>query len=278
MESIIKDLQTFFSQGDKLETLMRVGLILVVGFVILNILKSLIVKSIRQKASSQTVMITRKAIFYSGAFIILFMALREAGLDLNILLGTAGVAGIAIGFASQTSVSNVISGVFLMSEKTFEVDDIIQVGDKTGIVMSIDLLSVKIRTFSNTLIRIPNEKLINSEVTNITRFPIRRLDINLLIHFTENITKVKELLLTIAEKNPFCLSNPEPLFIINGYGDHGMNIFFGVWFEKQDFLNLKNSMLQEIQECFNEQGIRIPRQSLELYPRETSNDPIRSAT
>ncbi|AHC16789.1 mechanosensitive ion channel family protein [Salinispira pacifica] len=278
MESIVKDLQNFFTQGEKLETLIRVGLILFIGFVILNIIKSLIVKSIRQKASSQTVMITRKLIFYSGAFIILFMALREAGLDLNILLGTAGVAGIAIGFASQTSVSNIISGVFLMSEKTLEVDDIIQVGDKTGIVMSIDLLSVKIRTFSNTLIRIPNEKLINSEVTNITRFPIRRLDINLLIHFDENITRIKDLLLDLAEKNSFCLSNPEPLFVNNGYGEHGINIFFGVWFEKQDFLKLKNSILQEIQERFQEHGVHIPRQSLELYTRETGNDPIRSGT
>jgi small-conductance mechanosensitive channel len=108
--------------------LLRIALILVIGFTILNIVKVLIVRNIRERTSAQTLMLTRKVIIYTGGFIIVFMALREAGLNLNILLGTAGVAGIAIGFASQTSVSNIISSLFLISEKPFEVNDVITVG------------------------------------------------------------------------------------------------------------------------------------------------------
>ena len=76
-------------------------------------------------------------------------------------------------FASQTSVSNIISGIFLISEQPFQVGDLIKVGETKGVVLSIDLLSIKLRTFDNQLVRIPNENLIKNELSNITRFPIR---------------------------------------------------------------------------------------------------------
>ena len=184
--------------------------------------------------------------------------------DRNILLGTAGVAGIAIGFASQTSVSNMISGLFLISEKPFEVNDVITVAGSTGIVMSIDLLSVKIRTFANTFIRIPNETIIKTEVTNITRFPIRRLDINLRVGFDEDIEKVRNLLLEICAENSNILDNPAPLFIFNGFGESAIELFFGVWFDKDSYIAAKNSILLQIKDRFRAEGISIPYPGIRL--------------
>ena len=154
-------------------------------------------------------MIVRKGIFYTGAFIILITVLRLMGFKLTALLGAAGIAGIAIGFASQTSISNIISGLFLISEKPFAVDDVIKVGDTMGIVLSIDLLSIKIRTFDNLYIRIPNEKIIKEELINVTRFPIRRLNIDISVSYKEDLSKVKGILMEIARNNPYCLENPE---------------------------------------------------------------------
>ena len=100
-------------------------------------------------------------------------------IDLTALLGAAGIAGLTIGVASKNSVGNIISGIFLISEKSFQVGDVVKIKDKTGIVYSIDLLSIKLRTFDNLYVRIPNENIINSDVTTVTRFPIRRMDINI---------------------------------------------------------------------------------------------------
>lgn len=107
-------------------------------------------------------------------------------------LRAAGIAGIAIGFASQTSISNIISGLFLISEKPFAVNDVIKAGDTTEIVLSIDLLSIKMRTFDNLYIRVPNEKIIKEELTNVTRFPIRRLNIDISVAYKEDLARVKE--------------------------------------------------------------------------------------
>jgi small-conductance mechanosensitive channel len=251
-------------EPENLEKIFAVAIILVVGFAVLNIIKVLIVRNLRQRLSAQTLMLVRKVIVYTGGFIVVFVALRQAGLDLNILLGTAGVAGIAIGFASQTSVSNMISGLFLISEKPFEVNDVITVAGSTGIVMSIDLLSVKIRTFANTFIRIPNETIIKTEVTNITRFPIRRLDINLRVGFDEDIEKVRNLLLEICAENSNILDNPAPLFIFNGFGESAIELFFGVWFDKDSYIAAKNSILLQIKDRFRAEGISIPYPGIRL--------------
>jgi small-conductance mechanosensitive channel len=251
-------------EPENLEKIFAVAIILVVGFAVLNIIKVLIVRNLRQRLSAQTLMLVRKVIVYTGGFIVVFVALRQAGLDLNILLGTAGVAGIAIGFASQTSVSNMISGLFLISEKPFEVNDVITVAGSTGIVMSIDLLSVKIRTFANTFIRIPNETIIKTEVTNITRFPIRRLDINLRVGFDEDIEKVRNLLLEICAENSNILDNPAPLFIFNGFGESAIELFFGVWFDKDSYIAAKNSILLQIKDRFRAEGISIPFPGIRL--------------
>ena len=119
-------------------------------------------------------------------------ALRELGFKLSVLLGAAGVLTVAVGFASQTSASNIISGLFLLGERPFSVGDVIRVGSTTGEVLSIDLLSAKLRTFENLFVRIPNETLIKSEVTNLSRLPVRRLDLKIGIAYKEEVGENKE--------------------------------------------------------------------------------------
>ena len=250
---------------DTLLTVLRVVIIAVAGFVLLKILNFSIGRTIKKRFSQQTAMLIKKGIFYAGAFIILVTVLRQLGFKLTALLGAAGIAGIAIGFASQTSVSNIISGLFLISEKPFAVGDIIKAGGTTGIILSIDLLSVKIRTFDNLFIRIPNEQLIKQEVTNVTRFPIRRLNIDVSIAYKDDIGKAQEVLLDVAKNNPYCLDNPEPYFVIKEFGAHGIDLMLGAWFSKPDYTALKNSIMPEIKERFDGEGIEIPFPHVSVY-------------
>ena len=250
---------------DFLMSALRVVIVLVAGFIILKIVNFSVGRVTKKRFSQQTAMLVKKGIFYIGAFIILVSVLRQLGFKLTALLGAAGIAGIAIGFAAQTSVSNIISGLFLISEKPFAVGDVIKVGGTMGIILSIDLLSVKLRTFDNLYVRIPNEQLIKTEVTNITRFPIRRMDIDVSVSYKDDLAMVKGLLLDIAKKNPYCLDNPEPFFIIKEFGDHGIEILLGAWFSKTDYVQLKNSLMVEIKKQFDERGIEIPFPHISVY-------------
>ena len=228
--------------ADKLIIILRSALLIFLGLPIIFFLSKWLRKSLTKKFTAQQAMIFEKIIFYSGIIIILISVLNDFGFKLSHLLGAAGIIGIAVGFASQTSVSNIISGFFLIGEKPFEVNDVIKVGDTTGVVLSIDTLSVKLRTFDNKFVRIPNETLIKSEFTNITKFPIRRVDLNLGVAYKEDIGKVRTVLKDIALKNPLCLNEPEPVIILSGFGSSSVDIFFGVWAVKTDWLKLKNSI------------------------------------
>ena len=248
-----------------LVSLIRFGVLLFLGFPALFLLSKWVRKYTSQKFSPQQGMIFSKLVLYTGVVIIVFSVLSELGFKLTHLLGAAGIIGIAVGFASQTSMSNIISGLFLIAEKPFQVDDIITVQNITGIVLSIDILSVKLRTFDNKYIRIPNETIIKSDVTNVTHFPIRRVDLNVGVAYKEDIARVREVLLDVAKKNPLCLNEPEPLVIFSGFGNSSLDLKLLVWAVKSDWLSLKNKIAEEIKKRFDQEGIEIPFPHLSLY-------------
>jgi len=224
---------------------------------------------------AQRTMLLRRIPFYGIVGLFAASALMELGFDLGVLLGAAGILTVALGFASQTSASNVISGLFLLGERPFSVGDIIRVNGTTGEVLSVDLLSVKMRTFDNLFVRIPNETMIKSEVTNLLRFPIRRVDLQVGVAYKEDLREVREVLMDVADRNPLCLEEPAPLIIFQGYGDSSINHQFSVWAKREHFLELRNSIPLEIKEAFDENDIEIPFPHRTLYTgAETAPFPV----
>ena len=244
----------------------RVAVTIVIGLVLVRLLAVVSQRYIMKKSTLQRQMIVRKIISYTGFSLVLMAVLGELGVKLTALLGAAGIVGIAVGFASQTSVSNIISGLFLISEKPFAIGDVLRIGTTTGIIQSIDLLSIKIRTFDNLFVRIPNEKILSSEVTNITRFPIRRMDIVFQVDYEQDLSRVHRILAEIADANPWSLDEPEPAIMLNEFKESGIEVMLGLWFAKSDFVALKNSIMQEVSARFGAERIRFahPRRSLRV--------------
>jgi len=262
--------------GQMVNSILRIVAILVLGIPLLHLLSLLAAKLTKKRFSEHSGILVRKLLGYTGYIILLIMVLNQLGVKLAALLGAAGIAGIAIGFAAQTSVSNVISGIFLLSEKPFQVGDLIKVGETLGVVHSIDLLSIKLRKLDNLFIRIPNETIIKTEVTNITRFPIRRMDIDIGVAYKEDVGKVKEVLADLASKNPYCLDEPVPLILFKNFGNSALEFLYGLWFFKTDYLALRNSIMQEIKERFDAEGIEIPFPHRTLYTGSATDPfPIR---
>jgi small-conductance mechanosensitive channel len=216
-------------------------------------------------ADTHQEILVRRVVFYGVAGLFVASALSELGVDLSILLGAAGILTVAIGFASQTSASNIISGLFLIGEKPFAVGDVIRVNGTVGEVLSIDLMSVKLRTFDNLFVRIPNETMIKTEVTNLQRFPIRRYDLQVGVAYNEDIREVRDVLMEVADANPLCLEEPAPLIIFQGYGDSALQHQFSVWAKTENYLELRNTIPVEVKEAFDERGIEIPYPHRTLY-------------
>jgi small-conductance mechanosensitive channel len=214
--------------------------------------------SVLARASAQHRMLGRRIAFYSLLSLGAVSALRELGFELNALLGAAGVMTVALGFAAQTSTSNFIAGLFLIGERPFVLGDVIRIGDTTGEVLSIDLLSVKLRTFDNLFVRVPNETVVKSQVTNLTHFPIRRLDLTINVPYSADLSRVRELLMSVAHDNPLALDEPKPLLIIQGFGDSAVKVQLSTWAASDNYVALKNQVHEAIKRGFERAGIELP--------------------
>ncbi|WP_018935725.1 mechanosensitive ion channel family protein [Thioalkalivibrio sp. ALJ24] len=236
----------------------RAAIYLGVGLLLARVVSRTLIRVAGRHLDAQQAMLVRRIGFYLVLVLAGVSALRELGFDLTVLLGAAGILTVAIGFASQTSASNLISGLFLIGERPFAVGDVVRVGDVTGEVLSIDMLSVKLRTFENLMVRVPNETLVKSQLTNLTRFPIRRLDMQIGVAYHADIVRVREILMDVADREPLCLEEPRPLFIFLEFGDSALKLQFSVWAKRENFLDLRNRMHIAVKKAFDEAGIEIP--------------------
>ncbi|HEY0924157.1 mechanosensitive ion channel family protein [Rheinheimera pacifica] len=252
-------------QSEQASHLLKATILLLAGFVVAGLASRAIGRILIKNFSQHHVVLFKRLVYWLLLALFIASALKQLGFSLSVLLGAAGVLSVALGFASQTSASNLISGLFLIGEQPFQLGDTIKVGNTTGEVLSIDLLSVKLRTFDNLYVRIPNESLIKSEMTNLTRFPIRRFDLLIGVAYKENISQVRQVMLNVADNNPLCLDEPGPIFLFLGFGDSSLNIQFSVWAKRENFRDLRNSLQEEIKLAFDQTGIEIPFPQRTVY-------------
>ncbi|MCB5265023.1 MAG: mechanosensitive ion channel family protein [Candidatus Cloacimonetes bacterium] len=263
-----------FITPERISLLIRVGLMLLIGIPLIGLIKKVVNRLLSDKLTRQSEVMILRSVKYTLVLLLLMMILNEFGFKISAILGAAGIFGVAIGFASQTSISNIISGIFLISEKPFLIGDSIEVNDKVGTVQSIDLLSIKLKTFDGRFVRVPNEAMIKNDVINLTRFEIRRAQIKIGVAFKSDLRKVMAILKDIADTAPGALKEPAPMLLLDGFGDSSININFGVWTATSNVFNMKNELIFAVIDRFNQEGIEIPFPHVSLYSKEAS-EPIK---
>lgn len=241
---------------------------LVAGLFAARLLSNVVRRQVERRTDRTTGMISQKLVFYGLIFLAFLVVLRELDVSLGALLAAGGLIGVALGFASQTAVSNIISGIFLMFERPFEVADIIRVDTAAGVVQSIDLLSTKIRTFDNLYWRIPNEKLLKNDITTITKYDIRRLDVVTSISYEDDIGRARSVLEDCAEEYHLILGDPEPVTLVNAMGDSGIELTLRCWFHKPNYLEVMSEITRRVKVALEEAGCTIPFPHRTVYVRE----------
>lgn len=276
MQDIFNELTHYFSSKRMLVWGTSIAL-LVVGILVSRLLAFVVGRVAQQSTGPRQAVVIRRLAYYAFLVVAWSMVLQRLGFDLKVLLGAAGVLTVAVGFASQTSASNIISGLFLLGERPFVMGDFIQVDDIVGEVISIDLLSVRIRTYDNLAVRVPNETLLKTSFTNLTHFPIRRLDIHLGVSYHEDIEHVREVLMRVADANPLCLDEPSPIFLFNGFEESSLSVQFSVWGTRDDYWHLLTSMYIAIKRAFDAEKIVIPYPQRTVHMSQRTESPVFSA-
>ena len=199
---------------------------------IIGIIFRIIAKAIRRvpesKLPAQRSTVILRFLKYCFYVIAVLYILSLFGINLKAIWGAAGIAGVAIGFAAQTSVSNLISGLFVLTEGSIHVGDTIIVGDVTGIVDEVKLLSVRVHTYDNQMVRIPNSTIINSNLTNNSYHNKRRLTLKVGVDYSTDMRKALETLQKAPSLCPTVLEDPAPAVWFDGFDASSINLVIAV--------------------------------------------------
>ncbi len=235
---------------------------------IIAIIFRIITKAIRRvpeaKLPAQRSTVILRFLKYIFYVIAVLYILSLFGINLKAIWGAAGIAGVAIGFAAQTSVSNLISGLFVLTEGSIHVGDTIIVGDVTGIVDEVKLLSIRVHTFDNQMVRIPNSTIINSNLTNNSYHNKRRWTVKVGVDYSTDMKYALETLQKAADLCPTVLKDPAPSVWFDGFDASSINLVVAVWFKPADFLQTRNDIYIAIKKVLDDAKISIPFNQLDV--------------
>lgn len=229
-----------------------------------------------EKATSMTP--SQRVLFSKLSNIALYVAavvvgLNIVGLDLTSLAVFSGALGLGIGFGLQKVVSNLISGIILLMDKSIKPGDVIAVGDSYGWVNSLGARCISVLTRDGKEHLIPNENLITQTVENWSYSDRKvRLHIAIGVSYNSDIHQVRKLLLQAVDEHARVLKIPEPRCLITGFGDSSIDFEIRAWiFDPQEGLtNLKSDIFYRVWDLFKENNIEIPFPQRDIHIRQAA--------
>ena len=207
-----------------------------------------------------------KLLRYALMFLAVVMAADQLGFNVGVALAGLGVAGIALGFAAQDSVANVIAGILIFWDKPFQVGDWIETEGEYGKVSEITLRSTRIRTMRNTFVVIPNKRVIDATLENYSKHGAMRIDIPLGIAYKEDISKAREVLLDAVKRLDGLSAEHVSDVVVTELSDSSVNLAVRVWIESGEHNRaIFSRVLESSKTALDEAGIEIPFPHLQLF-------------
>jgi small conductance mechanosensitive channel len=204
---------------------------------------------------------------YALVILGLVMALDQLGVNVTAALAGIGVVGLALGFAAQDAVANVISGFLIFWDKPFVVGSWLTTEGQFGQVSDITLRTTRIRTNQNTYVIIPNKNIIDSVIENYTQKGELRIDVPVGIAYKESISRARQAILDrIRGELDWIRQDPAPDVVALELGDSSVNLLVRVWIDDaKDRLKTQFAVIEESKIALDDAGIEIPFPHLQLF-------------
>ena len=274
----MKDFQKFFewkNLSQFLQTnLLKIAIILV-ALKISGMLKKYVdkmLKSIMEKAkmdkSISSFLMSAFSILYYVA--LTYTLIGFLGIDVSSISAFLGAAGIVLGFAFKETLGNICGGLIILTFKPFRVGHMIEYKNYIGEVKSIELFYTRIKTPQNELVIIPNGMITSSELRNMTKEKVKRLDLKIGVSYKSDILKVKKLLREIIDEeikgqDKLILRSPEPTIGVLALAESAIIFCVYVYTKSENYFTLQLRMNERIKIKFDENNIEIPYPQVDVH-------------
>ncbi len=244
-------------------------IIFFIGKKITNIIRKIVKRSLKKADADTGVIQFLDALIKFILYFILFVIIvGRFGVEASSLMAIVGSAGLAIGLALQGSLSNFAGGVLILMLKPFKVGDYI-IANEEGTVAEIHMFYTKLVTVDNKLIFIPNGTLSNSNITNVTAQDIRRVDLSVGIGYNSDLKLAKSILSDIASHYENVLKEKEITVFVNELAASEVNLGLRVWVKSENYWSTKWDLTEQIKLKFDENGIEIPYNQLDIHVHDS---------
>lgn len=202
--------------------------------------------------------------------VLLVVILQLLGVQLKGVVALLGALSLVLGFAFKETFANIFSGLIILTFKPFKIDDAIQYKGYIGIVKKIELFYTTILNFQNEHIIIPNSELTNNEIRNITKSDERRLDLTIGVSYETNIEQVKSVIKEViyARQEDLFVLDQDLIIGLADFAASSLNVDIKVYVQKGMYLTAKYYILETLKVKFDELGIEIPYNKLDLYIKD----------
>lgn len=250
-----------------INTIWPAAIMLVVGWIVIGWVRKLMVKILVRKMDTASAFFLGQITRALLLTILFITTLSELGVNTTSLLAALGAASLAIGLALKDSLKNLASGFLLVALKPFKKGDYIEAAGTAGSVDRLTMSHTYLKTPDNKTVMIPNSSLIHSNLTNYSTESRRRLDIFVGVSYDDDVRKVKNILLKLANEDARSLQDPAPLVAILNFGESSVDFTLRVWVNSSDLWALKWHLMEQIKITFDEEKITIP------YPQRVVHQP-----
>jgi small-conductance mechanosensitive channel len=194
------------------------------------------------------------------------------GIDMTAWLASAGIVGIAVGFAAKDTLANLFSGVFILADTPYKIGDYVVLdNNQRGKVTHIGLRSTRMITRDDVEVTVPNSIMGNSQVTNQSGgpHPKFRIRVKIGVAYGTDIDQVEQILMDIATNEPLVTETPEPRVRFRQFGASSLDFELLCWIEDPELSGRALHQLNSaIYKRFNDEKIEIPYSKQDLYIKE----------
>jgi len=245
-------------EADRIFPYLLAFIILILSIIVAKGFSVFLRRSLRDKFDKDRLGILLKGSYYGIIIIAVILALPLLGINTSGLLVAGGVTGIVIGFASQSIVGNLISGLFIMAERPIKIGSQVEIDNERGFVEDIGVMSTILRNYDGLFIRIPNEKVFTNNIVNISANIARRIEYTIGIRYTDDAEKAIKIIGDLIEDHPFVLKKPTPDVYVNNLGENAVELIVKAWAPASQWYTTKKELLWKIKTNLEKECIYVP--------------------
>lgn len=202
-------------------------------------------------------------------FITLMIVAESLGINASSLLALVSIFGLAISLSVKDSLANLAGGFTILSTRPFKVGDYVEIGSTGGTIREIGMVYTKLATLDNRIILMPNNVVVDAEVTNYSAEDLRRVDLVVTAAYDAPVEQVKRTIAGVVDRHELTLSDPAPFIRLLRYGDSALEYAVRVWCANSDYWTVYHDLLEQIKEAFDAQRISIPYPQMEVTVRKS---------